>query len=44
MNSSESIPVAGGALVLGGWQSIFFIELDGPRDRRGVDLHLLGND
>ncbi len=44
MNSSETIPVAGGALVLGGWQSIFFIELDGPRHSRGLDLHLLGSD
>src|SRR5215213_5116585 len=34
MNASETIPVAGGALVLGEWQSIFFIELDGPRERR----------
>ena len=31
MNASETIPVADGALLLGGWQSIFFIELDGPR-------------
>jgi secondary thiamine-phosphate synthase enzyme len=44
MNSSETIPVSGGDLVLGGWQSIFFIELDGPRERRGLDLQLLGTD
>ncbi|KAA5599493.1 secondary thiamine-phosphate synthase enzyme YjbQ [Blastochloris sulfoviridis] len=44
MNSSETIPVGGGDLVLGGWQSIFFIELDGPRDRRGLELQLLGTD
>jgi secondary thiamine-phosphate synthase enzyme len=44
MNSSETIPVAGGALVLGEWQSIFFIELDGPRPKRGIELQLLGND
>lgn len=43
MNASEAIPVSGGELVLGGWQSIFFIELDGPRERRGVELQLLGN-
>lgn len=41
MNASESIPVADGELVLGGWQSLFFIELDGPRDRREVHLHLM---
>ncbi len=42
MNSSETIPLAGGALMLGEWQSILFIELDGPRDRRVLDLHILG--
>ena len=41
MNSSETIPVADGAPLLGGWQSIFFIELDGPRERREVLLHLM---
>jgi secondary thiamine-phosphate synthase enzyme len=44
MTASETIPVSGGELVLGGWQSIFFIELDGPRERRGVELQLLGTD
>lgn len=43
MNSSESIPVVGGALLLGEWQSVFFIELDGPRPRRGIELQILGN-
>jgi secondary thiamine-phosphate synthase enzyme len=42
MNSSETIPVADGAMVLGEWQSIFFIELDGPRPRRGVELQIIG--
>jgi thiamine phosphate synthase YjbQ (UPF0047 family) len=42
MNSSESIPVSGGEIVLGGWQSIFFIELDGPRERRGLELQIMG--
>jgi thiamine phosphate synthase YjbQ (UPF0047 family) len=42
MNASETVPVAGGELVMGGWQSIFFIELDGPRERREVRLQLLG--
>jgi len=43
MNSSETIALSGGALVLGEWQSIFFIELDGPRERRGIELQILGN-
>lgn len=41
MNASESIPVANSALDLGGWQSLFFVELDGPRPRRDVQLHLI---
>jgi secondary thiamine-phosphate synthase enzyme len=42
MNASETIPVADGELLLGGWQSIFFIELDGPRARREVQLQIMG--
>jgi len=43
VNASESIPVRDGALVLGEWQSLFFVELDGPRPRRQVLLQLLGD-
>jgi len=43
INASETIPVANGELVLGHWQSVFFIELDGPRPAREVQLQLLGN-
>lgn len=42
MNASESIPVVGGELLLGGWQSVFFIELDGPREQRSVTLQFIG--
>ena len=31
---SLTIPVENGKLVLGTWQGIFFVELDGPRQRR----------
>ncbi len=41
LNASESIPVVEGDLVLGGWQSLFLVELDGPRGRREVRLHLM---
>jgi secondary thiamine-phosphate synthase enzyme len=41
INASESIPIADGEVLIGNWQSIFFIELDGPRERREVLLHLL---
>ncbi len=42
LNASESIPVADGALILGEWQSVFFVELDGPRPHREMQLQLLG--
>ena len=42
MNASETIPIAGGELLLGGWQSVFFVELDGPRRERRVTLQFLG--
>jgi secondary thiamine-phosphate synthase enzyme len=41
-NASETIPLSGGALLLGSWQSIFFVELDGPRPSRALDLQLMG--
>ncbi len=33
MGASETLPIQDGKLVLGKWQRIFFIELDGPRER-----------
>ncbi|CAL8969457.1 hypothetical protein RHODGE_RHODGE_03358 [Rhodoplanes serenus] len=44
VNAAETIPVADGALVMGEWQSIFFVELDGPRDTRALELQLIGSD
>ena len=42
LGSSETIPIIDGRLDLGTWQSIFFIELDGPRTNRTVDLTFIG--
>ena len=42
MNASEIIPIADGELLLGGWQSIFFIELDGPREERKLRIQIAG--
>ncbi|ACF46703.1 MAG: secondary thiamine-phosphate synthase enzyme YjbQ [Prosthecochloris sp.] len=42
MNSSETIPFNQTGLMLGQWQSIFFIELDGPRPKRSILLHMAG--
>lgn len=43
LSSSETIPVSNGKLDLGTWQSVFFIELDGPRNGRAVNLTFLGD-
>ena len=42
LGSSETIPIVDGRLDLGTWQSIFFIELDGPRTNRTFDLTFIG--
>jgi secondary thiamine-phosphate synthase enzyme len=36
LGPGETIPVRDGRLVLGTWQAIMLVELDGPRDRRVV--------
>jgi len=36
IGSSETIPIENGSLSLGTWQSVFFVELDGPRSRKFV--------
>uniref|UniRef100_A0A7S2WUY0 Secondary thiamine-phosphate synthase enzyme n=1 Tax=Rhizochromulina marina TaxID=1034831 RepID=A0A7S2WUY0_9STRA len=41
LGSSETIPVAGGAMVLGQWQSVMLVDLDGPRDRT-VGIQVMG--
>lgn len=42
LGASCTIPVADGKLHLGTWQSLFLVELDGPRSRR-LDLTFLGD-
>ena len=41
LGHSMTVPVAGGALALGTWQSLFLVEIDGPRRRR-LDMVFLG--
>ena len=36
LGASETIPIADGQALLGRWQSVFFIELDRPREREIV--------
>lgn len=42
LSSSECLPVRNGKLDLGTWQSVFFIELDGPRHSRMITLTMVG--
>ena len=44
LNSNQTIPLINGELNLGRWQSIFFIELDGPRMNRVVEITILTKD
>jgi secondary thiamine-phosphate synthase enzyme len=41
LGSSEVIPLRGGELVLGQWQSVMLYELDGPRKRK-VSVQVYG--
>ena len=42
LSSGESIPIFNGNLDLGVWQSVFFVELDGPRKNRTIELTFIG--
>jgi thiamine phosphate synthase YjbQ (UPF0047 family) len=41
LGSSEGIPVVDGKMVIGQWQSVLLVDLDGPRDRT-VGVQFLG--
>jgi thiamine phosphate synthase YjbQ (UPF0047 family) len=36
LGSSACIPIVGGQMVLGRWQRVLFVELDGPQERTVV--------
>lgn len=42
LSSSECLPIKNSRLDLGTWQSVFFIELDGPRHNRTISLTIIG--
>jgi secondary thiamine-phosphate synthase enzyme len=42
LSSGECLPIRNGHLDLGTWQSVFFIELDGPRHARTITLTIIG--
>lgn len=43
LSSSECLPIRNSRLDLGTWQSVFFIELDGPRHNRQISLTMMGD-
>ena len=42
LSSSECLPIKNSKLDLGIWQSVFFVELDGPRASRTITLTMVG--
>jgi secondary thiamine-phosphate synthase enzyme len=38
---SVQVPIKNGSLVLGTWQSVYFCEFDGPRNRK-VSVTIVG--
>ncbi|MGA1974888.1 MAG: secondary thiamine-phosphate synthase enzyme YjbQ [Conexivisphaerales archaeon] len=42
LGPSVTVPVEGGSLTLGEFQSVFFLELDGPRPERKVIVEIVG--
>lgn len=44
LGPSETVPVKDGKLELGKWQSIMFVELDGPRSHREIVVNTIKGD
>jgi secondary thiamine-phosphate synthase enzyme len=42
LGTSETVPIEDGELLLGEWQRIFLVELDGPREKREVLIQTVG--
>jgi secondary thiamine-phosphate synthase enzyme len=42
LGTSETVPIMEGELLLGQWQRIFLVELDGPRPKREVLIQVVG--
>ena len=42
LSPQETVPIVDGRMDLGTWQSVFFIELDGPRHGRTISLTIIG--
>ncbi|MCD7781615.1 MAG: secondary thiamine-phosphate synthase enzyme YjbQ [Methanosphaera sp.] len=43
LTPTQTLPIIDKSLSLGIWQSIFFVELDGPRSKRQVNIMIIGD-
>ena len=41
LGASETIPIEDGALLLGTWQGLMLVELDGPRPQRKIAVNVI---
>ncbi len=41
IGNNETVPFENGSMNLGTWQSVFFLEMDGPRSRR-INITIIG--
>ena len=41
LGPSETVPIKKGKMMLGTWQSIMVVELDGPRNNRNINVEIL---
>ncbi len=41
-NSNQTLPIIGTNISLGIWQSVFFVDFDGPRENREVIVSIIG--
>lgn len=42
VGTDRVVPITDGSLDLGTWQNVFFVETDGPRNKRRIIVKLLG--
>lgn len=43
-SQNQTLPIKDSKMNLGTWQSIFFIELDGPRMKRTINITIIGTE
>jgi len=42
LKTTESVQIKGNRLSMGAWQRVFFVELDGPRKGRKINITIIG--